>query len=89
MEKYQYEAISTIHEIDSAISEINEIWKDLEQHDITGIREIWNSSVAEEYINKFNDVDTTVNEIINYLKDLKSSWENYNELESSKAINNG
>ena len=85
MEEYKY--INVTHEIDSVISEISEIWEDLQQYDMTRIREIWNSPIAEDYISKFNDVDSIINQIINCLRELKCSWENYNALESSRGIN--
>ena len=74
-----------IHQINAVIDEINTVWKDFNFYHLEKIVELWNDPVSKEYIAKFDEVNSIVLKIINYLNLLKLYWENYENVGASRG----
>ena len=65
----------TIDNINEIKNQIQEIWNEISQNDISLLREVWSDKACEEYIKKINDVNNTVDDIMDQLNLLESIWE--------------
>lgn len=72
------EKFKMIDDIKTIKKQIQNIWKEIHQDDINHLREIWNDNTCEVFVEKINNLNHTIDDIISQLNMLESFWNQYN-----------
>ena len=67
-----------INKIEESINKIDEIWDDIYFSDTKKIKESWDNSLSEFYLDEFKKTNNTISLINSKLKVLKECWQKYN-----------
>ncbi len=63
-------------------SDINETWDSIKLNDLKAIRDSWEGSLSEDYVEKYKNLDDTIEKINSKLDLIKSAWEKYEATEN-------
>ena len=74
-----------IEKIDLLIKDLNDTWQDINNKEISKLKEAWNSESCIDYIEKLKPADKKINDITNRLQLLKLYWQKY----SSTSVSEG
>ena len=69
-------AINKIKEIEK---KINDSWNEIKNYDANKIKESWEGSLGDFYLDKFDEIDKTISLINSNLELLDECWNTYNE----------
>ena len=82
----------TMSKIDDSKNKINSIWEEMKYQDLRKIKESWDTSLSDDYLEKFQIINSTILDIESELDLLKECWKKYNSevaIDESKGSNNG
>ena len=78
-----------IRKIDILINNLDNNWKDINEKEANKLKEAWNDPNCEDFIDKFDIVDSKIKDIIYKLTFIKDCWEKYLISSDAKNTNKG